>query len=127
MPQAMRRLPCSHAHVVGFEIHGELREREVAEVATSVSDALAARAEVHLLLICRPGDEAEPERQADAAYLRKRWTQLSQVSRYAVVGAPEYARSMNTVLDAVIPVPPGRFTIDALQQAWTYVGAMPDR
>ncbi|QBF32644.1 STAS/SEC14 domain-containing protein [Thalassococcus sp. S3] len=61
----------------------------------------------------------------DGDVIASRFKSLSEVRRYAVVGAPENAAKMIGFLDKIIPVEAKAFDASESDAAWRFVGARP--
>lgn len=59
----------------------------------------------------------------DLDVIKSRFRSLSEVRRYAVVGAPENAATMIGYMDKVIPVEAKAFDTSEREAAWAFVGA----
>ena len=58
----------------------------------------------------------------DKDVIVSRFRALSNVGKYAVIGAPERATKMINLLDSVIPMDARAFPSDAVEAAWSWVG-----
>ena len=58
----------------------------------------------------------------DKDVIVSRFRALSNVGKYAVIGAPERASKMINLLDNVIPVDARAFASDQIDAAWSWVG-----
>ena len=63
-----------------------------------------------------------PKQLLDKDVIVSRFRALSNVGKYAVIGAPERATKMINLLDSVIPMDARAFPSDAVEAAWSWVG-----
>ncbi|WP_424972806.1 STAS/SEC14 domain-containing protein [Dinoroseobacter sp. S76] len=58
----------------------------------------------------------------DGDVLESRFRALSELNRYAVIGAPSKAQKMIAFMDKIIPVKAKAFSADEAAKAWEFVG-----
>ena len=125
MQETIKRITSNEPNVYAFEISGEIREEDMKSMATTMQSAFAAHESVDMLLIFRDYQGSETGAGMNEETIRSQWQALSQVKRYAVVGAPDYAKTLIDVMDKLIPVKAETFPAEKIDEAWAFVGARP--
>ena len=112
-----------------FEILGKITEPDIEWMAGAVDAAFKAQGEIDMLLVMRRYDGAEVGALFDGEAIKVQFQSLVHVRRYAVVGAPAWARAMIELFDKVSPVDAKTFDIEdeAAARAWIERSTEPKR
>jgi len=122
---SIEQIPTSEPSVYAFAISGELSDADVKSMATTMNTAFEVHDEVNMLLLFDNYQGSEAGAGANADTMKAQWKALSNVNRYAVVGAPNSAETMISMMDKIIPVDAETFESSRVDQAWAFVGARP--
>ncbi len=128
MPAAsIQEIPTTDPLVHAFRITGTVTDDDMSAMAQHMNAAFDASGpeKVSMLLIFEGYEGADAGAAFDASALKAQFRSLTQVVRYAVVGAPDAARSMIETMDHVIPIDARTFDAQDEAQAWAFVGADP--
>jgi hypothetical protein len=117
---SIRHQPSSRPDLLTFEIVAKITEADIEWMATEVDRAFQALGEVDMLLLMRNYDGAELGAIFDGKSLAVQAKSLRHVRRYAVVGAPAWARAMIEAFSPVSPITAKTFDLDreADARAW---------
>lgn len=122
MQESIYRIPTNNPRIFAFEINGKAQAEDLQAMAEVMLDAFSRYDKVNMLLIFRPYDGGEIGGAFDLDVIKAQFSSLSSVRRYAVVDAPEYARTMIEFLDKLSPVRARTFDRSNEAAAWEYVG-----
>jgi hypothetical protein len=119
----MNRVPTTDSSVLAFEFSGRVESEDIETMANEVDDAYDRHDSISLILLFHDWQGAEVSATFDPDVVATQFKALSNVDRYAVVGAPDAAQSMIDVMDHVIPVDAETFEADEEEAAWSFIGA----
>lgn len=122
---ALSRVPTTVPSVLAFEFSGRIESQDIDAMAEQVNDAFDRHDTVSLVLIFRDWQGIDASAALDPDLFAAQARSLTNVNRYAVVGAPEAARGMIDALDPLIPVDAQTYGLDEESEAWGFVGARP--
>jgi hypothetical protein len=122
---AAAAIPTTKPTVLAFEFTDTVRSEDLDALAATVERAFDRHDSVSLLLIFREWDGVEVSGTLDPDVVRTQFRSLTNVDRYAVVGAPSAARAMIELTDPLIPVDAETFDRDEEDAAWAFVEARP--
>lgn len=122
---SVTQLPTSAEHVYAFDVHGHLTAEESDVLAKLMNDAFDRHERVNMLFRLTRFEGSDATGLFDWDVLKSRFRSLSKVDRYAVVGAPDAARSMIETMDKVISVDARTFDTEDEAAAWDFVGSAP--
>jgi len=111
--------------VYAFRVEGHIDDDASEALAKFMNDAFDHHEKVNMLLDLRGFTGSDWDTLFDTDVIKSRFRSLGRVSRYAVVGAPEGAAQMISVMDKIIPVNARAFAADETGEAWAFVGAQP--
>jgi hypothetical protein len=100
----IRRTAAPRPDLLSFEVLGHVPAEDMAWMARQVDDAFAVMQRVDMLIVMRGFEGADAGALVDPAVVKVQLRSLGKVRRYAVVGAPAWARTMIEAFDHVIPV-----------------------
>lgn len=105
-----------------FDIHGRISRPDV-EWMAGVSDAAFDRhGVIDMMLVMRPWEGEDLDAALDRMALRTQARGVRHVRRYAVVGAPAWARAMIGLSGSLSPVETRAFDLDEIDEARRWVG-----
>lgn len=123
MSSAIQRRTSPRPTLLVFEISAKIAKPDIEQMAEAVDQAFDAHGQIDMLLIFSDFEgmdlDAAFDREALAAQVRS----VKHVRKYAVVGAPGWARAMIEVSDVLSPVDAKTFDLADEQQAWDWVEA----
>ncbi len=127
----VQQIPSTSPLVHAFRVTGTVTSEDMEAMARHMNaafeavDDTAAEGEIGMLLIFEAFEGREMGAAMNAETMKAQFKSLSQVAKYAVVGAPDAAESMIGVMDRVIPVDARTFDAGDEAAAWAWVGATP--
>ena len=120
-------IPNDAGDVYAFRVHGLLDDDTSAALADYVNGIFDKHEnEVHLLLDLT---EFEGNESGTSIFrgevLKSRLRAVSNIGKYAVIGAPDTAERMINAMDKIIPVDARTFEPGDREAAWNFVNAQP--
>lgn len=109
-----------------FEIAGRITEPDIEWMAHGVEAAFERLGQVDMLLIMRRYEGSDWGAVFDADMARVQAKSLRHVRRYAVVGAPGWARTMIEAFDKVMPVDAATFDLEDEAAARSWIDRPPE-
>ena len=125
MPVTVKQVQTTEPSVYAFDVPGEVTEEDLEYMAARMQAAFDTRDKVNLLLNFENYQGNELGALADADVVKTHFSALSNLDRYAVVGAPGHMDAMLEALSVVIPVKAETFDKGEAAAAWAHVGARP--
>lgn len=113
-------------NVYAFRVTGHIDDDASEAMAEFMTDAFDRHEEkIDMLLDLTAFTGSDWDSMLDGDVIASRFRALSEVRRYAVIGAPDRAAKMITFMDKIIPVEAKAFDTADSRQAWDFVGASP--
>lgn len=125
MTKSIQRIPSDNPAVYAFRISGEAESQDMEAMASTMNIAFERDEKVNMLIIFAPYDGAEPGGAFDGEVIKSQFKAFGSVDKYAVVGAPDYAKTMINAFGSLSPVEAETFDSAEEVEAWTFVGATP--
>lgn len=119
------RKESGRADLLAFDVLGKIPVSDMDWMAAQVDEAFSAFEEVDMLLVMRNFEGADVASAIDPKVVKVQLRSLGKVRRYAVVGAPAWARAMIEFFDIVIPVDAKTFDRDEEAEARRWVDERP--
>lgn len=120
------QIQTTNPSVYAFRITGHMDDDASEELAKFMNDAFDRHPEkVDMLLDLSGLTGSDWDSMLDGDVLQSRFRALSEVHRYAVIGAPDRAAKMIGFLDKIIPVEARAFDAKDADAAWAFVGETP--
>jgi hypothetical protein len=108
-----------------FEVRGRIRETDIAAMAHTLETAFDRLGTVDILIVMRHWDGIDMSAAFDGAALKAQARAAAHVGKYAVVGAPAWAKAMINLFSPLTPVEEKTFELAEEEQAWAWVGGQP--
>lgn len=108
-----------------FEIVAKITEADIEWMAARVQTAFDAVGTIDMLIIMRQFEGAELGAIFDADAMKVQMRSLRHVRRYAVVGAPAWAKAMINLFSPLTPVEEKTFSLDEEAKARSWISAPP--
>ncbi len=109
--------------LLAFEINVKIEKEDIEWMAQRVEQAFAGLDVVDMILIMRNYDGAELSAVFNSDAMKAQADSAKHVRKYAVVGAPLWAKAMINLFSPVSPVDAKTFDLDDEAQAWMWVNA----
>ena len=122
---SITQLRASRPDLFAFEIAGRIHEPDIATMARTLQAAFDRLGEVDILIIIRHWDGLDVSAAFDGEALKAQARANAHVRKYAVVGAPAWAKAMINLFSPLTPVEERTFDLAEEQQAWAWVGGQP--
>lgn len=119
---AIRPVPTSRPDLYAFEVTGKIAEADVERMAAIVTAGFDRFDKVDILLTMPGYDGAELGAVFDKEGLSATLRSSAHVRRYAVVGAPGWAKAMINLFSPVSPVEAKTFELEDEAAAWAWIG-----
>ena len=117
---SIQQIPTSRPDLLAFAVTGRIMEADMEAMAATVSAGFDREGQIDMLITMPGYDGAELGAVFDKEGLGAMLRANAQVRRYAVVGAPAWAKAMITLLGPLTPVEARAF--DDEGEAWAWVG-----
>ncbi|NMG41863.1 hypothetical protein GRZ55_21765 [Chelativorans sp. ZYF759] len=104
-----------------FEIVGKITRADVEWMADVLRAAFEAQDSLDILIVMKRYEGIEAGAIFDRKALSAQARSASQVDKYAVVGAPDWAEAMINFFSPISPVQARTFDLEDEQAAWTWV------
>jgi hypothetical protein len=121
MSAAIHRLESPRPTLLAFEIRGKIAKPDIEAMAHQIDQAFDAYDRIDILLIMAPFEGMDAAAAFDGEALAAQARSLRHVRKYAVVGAPAWARAMIEVSDKLSPVEAKTFGLEEAAEAWAWV------
>jgi len=119
----IQQIETSAPNLYAFRINGRIDDDASEDLAKFMNDVFDRHPEkVDMLLDLTGFTGSDWDSLFDGDVIRSRFRALSEVRRYAVIGAPEKAQKMIGVFNTFISVEAKAFGASEASDAWTYVG-----
>lgn len=106
-----------------FAITGHVDDDAAEDLAKYMNAAFDAHdGKVNMLLDLSAFTGSDWDSFLDGDVITSRFRALKHVDKYAVIGAPEGAARMISIMDKVIPVQARAFAVEESDAAWAWVG-----
>ncbi len=106
-----------------FAVTGHIDDDASEDLAKFMNDVFDRHEEkIDMLLDLSAFSGSDWDSFLDGDVIASRFRALTNVDKYAVIGAPDRAAKMINLLDKVIPVQAKAFGADEVEAAWTWVG-----
>ena len=122
---AIREIPTDSKSVYAFSINGYVDNDASEALAQYMNDVFDKTEAVNLLIDLTGLTGSEWDNILDGDVIGSRARSLTNVNRYAVVGASEKAVKLIRFMDYIIPLNAQSFDPTESGSAWSFVGARP--
>ena len=119
------QIPTTKPQVYAFRVTGHIDDDASEALAKYMNTVFDEKDKVRMLLDLSDFTGSDWDSILDSDVITSRFRALTHVSRYAVVGAPDKAVKMISLMDHIIPVDARAFDKIDIMQAWDFVGAEP--
>lgn len=126
MQAPVREIRTTEPHVFAYDIPGAVSEEDLERMASRMDAAFEAHEKVSLLLLFEHYEGNELGALLDADVIKTHFKALTNLHRYAVVGAPAHMDIALKAIAAVLPIEPKTFDKGQVAEAWDWVGARPE-
>lgn len=109
------------ADLLAFEIREKITKPDIEWMATAADEAMNAHDEIDMLIVMANYEGSDLGATFDSHAMSVQTRSLAHVRRYAVVGAPLFARAMIAVSGAVTPVETKTFDFGEEKHAWAWL------
>ncbi len=120
---SVHQIPTDAPDVYAFRVTGHIDDDTSAAMADYMNDVFDKTGKVDMLLDLTGFTGSDWDSMLDGDVIVSRFRALSNVRRYAVVGAPDRAAKMIEFMDKIIPVEAKAF--ESVADAWAFVEARP--
>lgn len=110
--------PAARADLLIFEINGRIAKPDIEWMGARTESAFDTIGEIDLLLVMKPWEGMDLAAAIDGELYRAQARSLRHVRRYAVVGAPLWAKAMINLGRPLTPVAERTFDDEAEAQRW---------
>lgn len=114
------------ADLLGFKVHAKIEKEDTKWMARTVEAAFSQRDEVDIIIIMWNYEGAEFSAVFNAEALQSQAQATMHVRKYAVVGAPAWAKAMINAFSPLSPVTARTFDLTDERYAWEWVNQPAD-
>jgi hypothetical protein len=115
--------PTDRTNLHAFEVRARITRPDIERMAEQLKAAFEAQGTVDVLIIITNWDGIELGAAFDAKAMSAQAQANSHVRRYAVVGAPAWAKAMINLFSPLTPVDEKTFELEETEDAWRWVSA----
>lgn len=123
-PPAVRRLPTDREGVLAFAIDGAVGADDLRTIGRDLRSAYATHGTIRLLVRIDGRYAMRPDLLTENVLGVKREA-LKHVEAYAIVGGPDWLRSLADTLNPLFRMDVRAFPMTDEAQAWSWIGARP--
>lgn len=116
-------LPTDRPTLHAFEVTAKITKDDIESMADSLKAAFDSQGTVDILIIIKEWDGIEMGAVFDTKAMSAQAEANSHVRKYAVVGAPGWAKTMINLFSPLTPVEERTFELAETDQAWRWVSA----
>lgn len=121
--QSIVSIPTDRVARHAFEVKSKITKPDIEWMATQLKAAFEAQGEVDILIKISNWDGIELGAVFDARSMSAQVQANSHVRKYAVVGAPGWAKAMINLFAPLTPVEEKTFELVDIDEAWRWVSA----
>ena len=118
-------LACSRSDLFAFEVSGRVRKTDIEAMARTLLAAFDELGTVDIIILMRDWEGLDMGAAFDGEALKAQARANAHVRKYAVVGAPAWAKAMINLFSPLTPVEEKTFELAEEQQAWAWIGGQP--
>ena len=126
MQAPVREIRTTEPNVFAYDIPGAVSEEDLKRMATRLDAAYETHEQVSLLLLFESYEGNEFGALLDPEVVKTHFKSITNLHRYAVVGAPAHMDVALKAVAAVLPIEPKTFAKGEIAEAWAWVGARPE-
>ncbi len=120
---SIRRIQTDNPRLHAFEVNGKIRKGDIEWMAQRLEPALKQPGKIDIIIVMTDYDGIELGAAFDAKALREQARAITEVRKYAVVGAPGWAEAMINLMSPLSPVEARTFDLARAADAWKWVQA----
>lgn len=121
--EPISQMQTSSPNLYAFVVSGHIDDDASEALAKYMNDVFDRHEEkVDMLFDLSGFSGSDWDSFLDADVIASRFRALTNVDKYAVVGAPERAAKMIGLMDKIIPVQARAFSKDEMDAAWSWLG-----
>lgn len=118
---AITRLPSPRADLFAFRIDGRIHKPDIEAMARIVGQGFDTLDEIDMLIVITRWDGMDIGAAFDPKMMGTQARANAHVRKYAVVGAPGWAKAMINLFSPLTPVEEKTFDLPEEAQAWAWV------
>ncbi|MET0314440.1 MAG: STAS/SEC14 domain-containing protein, partial [Hansschlegelia sp.] len=107
--------------LLAFEVRDKISKPDIEWMASIADEAMNARDEIDMLIVMSNYEGADVGAIFDAHATGVQARSVAHIRKYAVVGAPLFARAMIAVSGAITPVETKTFDLADEKDAWAWL------
>ena len=111
----------SRPDLLAFEVKAKITKPDIEWMASIADEAMKAHGEIDMLIVMSNFEGTDLGAAFDSHALGVQTRSVAHIRRYAVVGAPLFARGMIEVSGAITPVKTKTFNLAEERDAWAWV------
>ena len=105
----------------GFDVNRRIHEADIEWMAQTLQTAFTQQGKVDIIIVMREWDGIDLAAAFDSQSLAAQARANKHVRKYAVVGAPGWAKAMINLFSPLTPVEEKTFDISEEREAWAWV------
>ena len=111
----------SRSDLYGFEVNGRIHEADIEWMAQTLQTAFTQQGKVDIIIVMREWDGIDLAAAFDSELLAAQARANRHVRKYAVVGAPGWAKGMINLFSPLTPVEEKTFDLSEEREAWAWI------
>lgn len=121
--QAIHFLQTTSENVFAYEIDGRVTEQDIKDAVEELKSKLSGSEKINILVRMKNFKGFDLAALLNDDLYRVKYRSLSQVERYAVVGAPTWMRNLLELIDPALKLKIQVFDAEDENAAWQWIGA----
>jgi hypothetical protein len=118
---SITRIQTERPTLQAFQVSSKITKADIEWMADELKTAFAAQGEVDMLILIKQWDGIEIGAVFDAKSISAQAEANSHVRRYAVVGAPTWAKAMINLFSPLTPIEEKTFELSEVDKAWAWI------
>ena len=122
---AIAQVLTTRPDLFAFEVRGRIHSADIEAMARTVESAFDRLGTIDILIVMREWDGIDMGAAFDGEGLKVQARAAEHVRKYAVVGAPAWAKAMINLFSPLTPVEERTFALAEENEAWSWIGGRP--
>jgi len=120
---SLHLIQTTSAKVFAYEVNGRIREKDIETAVKAINEAFEGNKKINVLARMKNWQGFDLAAVLTDNLFKMKYTALTKVERYAVVGARPWMRNFLELVSSVIPTEVRVFDADEEAAAWKWIGA----
>jgi len=114
-------LDTGNPQLLGFAIEGRLSKEDMEQVVELLQRAYESEQKIDLIVVWKGGYRFDPSILTEKSVISMKLSSLSHIRRYAVVGGPNWMKTVAGTIASALPIDMHFFDSDDEAEAWAWL------